>query len=127
MVLHPLLNDQYCHHHILLLLPLLPPFLDQYRLHQLHSHLLCKENYTTARERLVSSQTDESEAESRIDEVVLYLEAVGGKKKRKVYGIGSQASQFYCGSAAHASTASTGSQPEHTDEHYTELRAQLAD
>ncbi|KDP43332.1 hypothetical protein JCGZ_26590 [Jatropha curcas] len=30
------------------------------------------ENYTIAREHLVSSQTDESEAESRIDEVALY-------------------------------------------------------
>ncbi|XP_037492660.1 uncharacterized protein LOC119369853 [Jatropha curcas] len=27
-----------------------------------------------------------SEAESRIDELALYLEAVGGEKKRKVYG-----------------------------------------
>ncbi|KDP25925.1 hypothetical protein JCGZ_23001 [Jatropha curcas] len=68
------------------------------------------ENYTTARERIVTSQTDESEAESRIDEVALYLEAVGGEKKRKVYGIGSQASQFYTGSAAHASTASKAPQ-----------------
>ncbi|KDP33901.1 hypothetical protein JCGZ_07472 [Jatropha curcas] len=52
----------------------------------------------------------------------------GGEKNRKVYGIGSQASQFYCGSAAHASTASAAPQPEHTDEHYTDdIRAQLAD
>ncbi|KDP28035.1 hypothetical protein JCGZ_19797 [Jatropha curcas] len=36
-------------------------------------------------------------------------------------------SLFYCGSAAHASTASAGPQPEHTDDHYTNLRAQLAD
>ncbi|KDP42630.1 hypothetical protein JCGZ_24404 [Jatropha curcas] len=111
--LHLLLSEEYCRHHILLLLPLLAPFLDHYRLHQLHSHLLCK--------------TDESEAESRIDEVALYLEAVGGEKKRKVYGIGSQASQFYCGSAAHASTASAGPQPEHTDEQYTKLRARVDD
>ncbi|KDP46984.1 hypothetical protein JCGZ_02420 [Jatropha curcas] len=41
------------------------------------------ENYTTARERIVTSQTDESEAESRIDEVALYLQVVGGKKKRR--------------------------------------------
>ncbi|KDP21589.1 hypothetical protein JCGZ_03774 [Jatropha curcas] len=47
------------------------------------------EKYTTAREHLVSSQANESEAESRIDEVALYLEVVGHKKKRKVYGIGS--------------------------------------
>ncbi|XP_037495376.1 uncharacterized protein LOC110009065 [Jatropha curcas] len=52
------------------------------------------------------------------EEVALYLEAVGG----------SQASQFYCGSAAHASTASAAPQPEHTDGHYTDdIRAQLAD
>ncbi|KDP34343.1 hypothetical protein JCGZ_11226 [Jatropha curcas] len=87
-----------------------------------------QENYTTARERIVTSQTDESEAESRIDKLSLYLEAVGGEKKRKVYGIGSQASQFYTGSAAHASTASAAPQPEHTDSHYDDdIRAQLAD
>ncbi|KDP37862.1 hypothetical protein JCGZ_06014 [Jatropha curcas] len=85
------------------------------------------ENYTTAQERLVSSQTDESKAESKIDEVALYLEAVGGEKKRKVYGIGSQAPQLYCGSAAHAFIASAGPQPEHTDEQYTELRARVDD
>ncbi|KDP28951.1 hypothetical protein JCGZ_19514 [Jatropha curcas] len=99
--------------------------------------LSVNENYTTARERIVTSQTDESEAESRIDEVALYLEAVGGEKKRKVYGIGSQASQFYCGSAAHTSTPARLSssrfysqivEPEHTDEHYTDdILAQLAD
>ncbi|KDP37527.1 hypothetical protein JCGZ_05966 [Jatropha curcas] len=65
------------------------------------------ENYTTARERIVTSQTDESEAESRIDEVTLYLEAVGDEKKRKVYGIGSQASQFYYGSSRSYSQRST--------------------
>ncbi|KDP33198.1 hypothetical protein JCGZ_12720 [Jatropha curcas] len=43
------------------------------------------ENYTTARERLVSSQADEFEAELRIDEVALYLEAIGGEKKRKEF------------------------------------------
>ncbi|KDP36509.1 hypothetical protein JCGZ_09335 [Jatropha curcas] len=70
------------------------------------------ENYSTARERVISSQAG-SEAESRIDELALYLEAVGGKKKTKVYGIGSQASQFYCGSgsASDASVASSRPQP----------------
>ncbi|KDP24818.1 hypothetical protein JCGZ_25285 [Jatropha curcas] len=85
------------------------------------------ENYTTARERLVSFQADEFEAKSRIDEVALYLEAVGGEKKRKVYGIGSQASQFYCGSASHASAASVGPQPEHSAEEFTALRAHVDD
>ncbi|KDP34586.1 hypothetical protein JCGZ_12215 [Jatropha curcas] len=85
------------------------------------------ENYTTARERIVTSQTDESEAESRIDKLSLYLEAVGGEKKRKVYGIGSQASQFCCGSTAHASTASSGPQPERSAEEFTELWARVDD
>ncbi|KDP27301.1 hypothetical protein JCGZ_20289 [Jatropha curcas] len=58
------------------------------------------EYYTTAREHLVSSQTDESEAESSIDEVALYLEAVGGEKKRK---------------------------PEHSAEEFTELWARVDD
>ncbi|KDP47075.1 hypothetical protein JCGZ_05102 [Jatropha curcas] len=64
------------------------------------------ETNTPARERLISSQADESEAESRIDKVALYLEAIKGEKKRKVYSIGSQASQFYCSSTSHASAAS---------------------
>ncbi|KDP36332.1 hypothetical protein JCGZ_09547 [Jatropha curcas] len=82
------------------------------------------ENYTIARERLVSSQA-ESEADSRIDEVALYLEAVGGKKKRKVYGIGSQASQFYHGSASHASAVTSGPPPEHSAEEFFALWARV--
>ncbi|KDP43329.1 hypothetical protein JCGZ_26587 [Jatropha curcas] len=85
------------------------------------------ENYTTARERLVSAQADESKAKSRIDEVALYLEAVAGEKKRKIYGIGSQASQFYCGSASHTSGASVGPQPEHSAEEFTALWAHVDD
>ncbi|KDP47187.1 hypothetical protein JCGZ_25696 [Jatropha curcas] len=77
--------------------------------------------------RAVSVNADESEAESRIDEVALYLEAIGGEKKRKVYGIGSQASQFYYGSASHASAASAGPQPEHSAKEFTALRARIDD
>ncbi|KDP27471.1 hypothetical protein JCGZ_20127 [Jatropha curcas] len=66
-----------------------------------------------------------SEAESRIDKLALYLEAVGGKKKRKVYGIGSQASQFYCGSASDASTTSSRPQPNHSAEEISALRAHV--
>ncbi|XP_037497724.1 uncharacterized protein LOC119371508 [Jatropha curcas] len=57
-------------------------------------------NYTVAREHLVSSQA-ESEAESRIDEVALYLEAVGGEKEA-------------C-RGARRREPSTAPQPEHTD------------
>ncbi|KDP37586.1 hypothetical protein JCGZ_07932 [Jatropha curcas] len=73
------------------------------------------ENYNTARERVVSSQA-RSESESEIDELALYLEAIGGKKKRKVYGIGSQASQFYCSSAFDASVTCSRPQPDHSAE-----------
>ncbi|KDP34855.1 hypothetical protein JCGZ_09143 [Jatropha curcas] len=40
------------------------------------------ENYSTARERLISSRA-ESEAESRIDELALYLEAVVRQKEEE--------------------------------------------
>ncbi|KDP37376.1 hypothetical protein JCGZ_06830 [Jatropha curcas] len=43
--LYPLLSNQYYHHHFLLFLPFLPQFLDQYSLHQLHSHLLYKKHF----------------------------------------------------------------------------------
>ncbi|KDP46668.1 hypothetical protein JCGZ_10977 [Jatropha curcas] len=48
--------------------------------------LSVNENYRTAREHVVSSRAG-SKAESRINELALYLEAVGGEKKRKGYGI----------------------------------------
>ncbi|KDP29568.1 hypothetical protein JCGZ_19281 [Jatropha curcas] len=38
-----------------------------------------------------------------------------------------EASQFYCGSAAQASTASAGPQPEHIAKQFTELRARVDD
>ncbi|KDP43658.1 hypothetical protein JCGZ_24116 [Jatropha curcas] len=68
------------------------------------------ENYSAARKRVISSQAG-SEAESRIDELVLYLEAIGGSKKRKVYGIWSQESQFYCSSASASDTSTASSRP----------------
>ncbi|XP_037496976.1 uncharacterized protein LOC119371257 [Jatropha curcas] len=80
-----------------------------------------------AQDTIEPSQADESEAESRIDEVALYLEAVGGEKKRKVYGVGSQASQFYCSSASHASAANARPQPKHSAEEFTALRARVDD
>ncbi|KDP30527.1 hypothetical protein JCGZ_15236 [Jatropha curcas] len=83
-----------------------------------------RQNYSTARELLISSQA-ESKAESRIDELALHLEAVVGEKKRKAYGIGSQASQFYCVSASYASAASSGPHPDHSAKEITALRAHI--
>ncbi|KDP26296.1 hypothetical protein JCGZ_22281 [Jatropha curcas] len=82
------------------------------------------ENYSTPLERVVSSQVG-SEAESRTDELALYLEAVGGKKKRKVYGIGSQASQFYCDLASDTFVVSSRLQPDHSAKEISALRARV--
>ncbi|KDP29881.1 hypothetical protein JCGZ_19148 [Jatropha curcas] len=73
------------------------------------------ENYSTACECVVSSQAG-SEAELGIDELALYLEATGCEKKRKVYDIESQASQFYCDSASNTPAASSRPQPDHSVE-----------
>ncbi|KDP27135.1 hypothetical protein JCGZ_20947 [Jatropha curcas] len=67
----------------------------------------------------------ESKAESKIDELPLYLEDVGSKKKRKVYDIGFQALQFYCGSASYASAATSGPHPDHSAKEVTALRARV--
>ncbi|KDP36556.1 hypothetical protein JCGZ_08323 [Jatropha curcas] len=67
----------------------------------------------------------ESEVESIIDELALYLEAIAGEKKSKVYSIGSQASQFYCGSTSYASAVGSGPQPNHSAEEITALRAHV--
>ncbi|KAG8661886.1 uncharacterized protein LOC110606300 isoform X4 [Manihot esculenta] len=56
-----------------------------------------------------SSQPQEGCSEPPIvDEVMLYYQAVGGNKKRRVYGVGSQASTFYSQSF-HTSFSSTTS------------------
>ncbi|KDP37511.1 hypothetical protein JCGZ_05950 [Jatropha curcas] len=82
------------------------------------------ENCSIACECVISSQAG-SEAEPRIDELSLYLEAAGGEKKRKVYGIGSQASQFYCGLASDAPAASSRPQPDQSTEEISALRARV--
>ncbi|XP_021616559.1 uncharacterized protein LOC110617862 [Manihot esculenta] len=57
-----------------------------------------------------ASQTDnDSSQASRIDEAQLYFEAVGGEKKRRVYGLGSQASVFFPNKTS-ASTSFTSAQ-----------------
>ncbi|KDP37293.1 hypothetical protein JCGZ_06747 [Jatropha curcas] len=82
------------------------------------------EIYSTACERVVSSQAG-SEAESRFDELALYLEVVGGERKRKVYGIRSQASQFYRSSASDASATSSRPHPDDSVEEISALRAHV--
>ncbi|KAH7650852.1 hypothetical protein IHE45_20G019500 [Dioscorea alata] len=57
-----------------------------------------------------------------IDEVALYYEAVGGEKKRRVYGLGSQAS-YYCGGNTNASKSSASSFESQNQE---ELQNELA-
>ncbi|KDP24027.1 hypothetical protein JCGZ_26721 [Jatropha curcas] len=83
------------------------------------------ENYTTARERLVSSQTDESEAESRIDEVALYLEAVGARRRERYTASGLRHHSFTL--AQQLTLLQPAQHRSHTAEEFTELRARIDD
>ncbi|KDP45606.1 hypothetical protein JCGZ_17213 [Jatropha curcas] len=83
------------------------------------------ENYSTAHKRIVSSQAG-SEAEPRIDELALYLEAAGGKKKGKVYGIGDrELAEFRAHvmriSDLHSSGTSSSDSPPAIDPHVSTL------
>ncbi|KDP26261.1 hypothetical protein JCGZ_22433 [Jatropha curcas] len=86
--------------------------------HLLYRHL----NYCTTHKRVVSSQA-RSKAKPKINELALYMDAAEGEKKRKVHGIGSQASQFYCSSASNAPAASSQPQPNHSTEEISALWA----
>ncbi|KDP34298.1 hypothetical protein JCGZ_12646 [Jatropha curcas] len=71
------------------------------------------ENYSTARNRVLSSQLA-FDGQPSVDELALYLDATGGQKKRKEYGTGSQASHFYYNLASNAAGALPSQpQPKH--------------
>ncbi|KDP29946.1 hypothetical protein JCGZ_18515 [Jatropha curcas] len=55
---------------------------------------LVRDNYTTGKERVIASHAQTGEHPT-IDQLQPYLEAAGGKKKRKMYRIGSQSDIFY--------------------------------
>ncbi|XP_021598825.1 uncharacterized protein LOC110604826 [Manihot esculenta] len=67
-----------------------------------------KDRFLTLKEQASQTDNDSTEA-SCIDEAQLYFEAVGGEKKRRVYGLGSQASVFFPNKCS-ASTAFTSAQ-----------------
>ncbi|XP_039135788.1 uncharacterized protein LOC120273223 [Dioscorea cayenensis subsp. rotundata] len=75
-------------------------------------------NLREAPQTISGSRNDNSQP---IDEVALYYEAVGGETKRRVYGLGSQAS-YYCGGNTNASKSSTSSfESQNQDELQNEL------
>ncbi|XP_057999354.1 uncharacterized protein LOC110667511 [Hevea brasiliensis] len=62
-----------------------------------------------------------------VDEVALYYQVVGGEKKNRVYGIGSQASIFYPSSShGSSSTASYCAQSEAMEEEIQQLHQTIA-
>ncbi|KAJ9189970.1 hypothetical protein P3X46_001452 [Hevea brasiliensis] len=62
-----------------------------------------------------------------VDEVALYYQVVGGEKKNRVYGIGSQASIFYPSSShGSSSTASYCAQSEAMQEEIQQLHQTIA-
>ena len=67
-----------------------------------------KDRFLTLKEQASQIDNDSSQA-SRIDEAQLYFEAVGGEKKRRVYGLGSQTSVFFPNKTS-ASTSFTSAQ-----------------
>ncbi|KDP31530.1 hypothetical protein JCGZ_15394 [Jatropha curcas] len=69
-----------------------------------------------------------SDGQSIVAELALYLDAAGGQKKRRVYNIDSQTSQFYCGSISNVAGAPTSRpQPENSAEEISALRACVDD
>ncbi|KDP36222.1 hypothetical protein JCGZ_09975 [Jatropha curcas] len=78
-----------------------------------HLLLLLQENYSKARERVVSSQAG-SEAKSRIDELALYLEVVGAKRRGKYMASGLRHHSFTA--AQHLQPLSSPHDPDTADD-----------
>ena len=69
------------------------------------------------------SQPDEGSSEPReVDEVELYLEAVGGLKMQRVYGLGSEASSVYSHYSFTSASTTSRAQQEALEEEVRQLR-----
>ena len=72
------------------------------------------------------SQTDnDSSQASRIDEAQLYFEAVGGEKKRRVYGLGSQTSVFFPNKTSANTSFTSAQQNQDLQDEMADLRRKL--
>ena len=73
-----------------------------------------------------ASQTDnDSSQASRIDEAQLYFEAVGGEKKRRVYGLGSQTSVFFPNKTSANTSFTSAQQNQDLQDEMADLRRKL--
>ncbi|XP_043804434.1 uncharacterized protein LOC122721304 [Manihot esculenta] len=73
-----------------------------------------------------ASQTDNNSSQaSRIDEAQLYFEAVGGEKKRRVYGLGSQASVFFPNKTFASTSFTSAQQNQDLQNEMADLRCKL--
>ncbi|XP_043808011.1 uncharacterized protein LOC122722139 [Manihot esculenta] len=82
------------------------------------------DRFLTLKEQASQTDNDSSQA-SRIDEAQLYFEAVGGEKKRRVYGLGSQASVFFSNKTSASTSFTSAQQNQDLQNEMADLRRKL--
>ncbi|XP_043807320.1 uncharacterized protein LOC122721965 [Manihot esculenta] len=83
-----------------------------------------RDRFLTLKEQASQTDNDSSQA-SRIDEAQLYFEAVGGEKKRRVYGLGSQASVFFPNKTSASTSFTSAQQNQDLQNEMADLRRKL--
>ncbi|XP_043817331.1 uncharacterized protein LOC122725000 [Manihot esculenta] len=83
-----------------------------------------RDRFLTLKEQASQTDNDSSQA-SRIDEAQLYFEAVGGEKKRRVYGLGSQALVFFPNKTSASTSFTSAQQNQDLQDEMADLRRKL--
>ncbi|XP_021624973.1 uncharacterized protein LOC110624161 [Manihot esculenta] len=89
-----------------------------------YRHQQQMDRFLTLKEQASQINNDSTEA-SRIDEAQLYFEAVGGEKKRRVYGLGSQASVFFPNKSFASTSFTSAQQNQDLQDEMADLRCKL--
>ncbi|XP_043815331.1 uncharacterized protein LOC110625725 [Manihot esculenta] len=82
------------------------------------------DRFLTLKEQASQTDNDSSQA-SRVDEAQLYFEAVGGEKKRPLYGLGSQASVFFPNKTSANISFTSAQQNQDLQDEMADLRRKL--
>ena len=80
-------------------------------------------NLNFYQDALESRRAQLTQCNETIDENSMFLDIVGGKQRNAVYGLGSQASEYY--GISGASTSTTSPFPQQNEEEMQELRERL--
>ncbi|XP_043806646.1 uncharacterized protein LOC122721794 [Manihot esculenta] len=89
-----------------------------------YRHQQQMDRFLTLKEQASQTDNDSSQA-SRIDEAQLYFEAVGGEKKRRVYGLGSQASVFFPNKTSASTSFTSAQQNKDLQDEVADLRCKV--